>query len=181
MKPFTFLLIITVLFSCAEAPKKEIPTVNAEQSVEATFSFDLLTDNLLQIDTTAHYITYEVSPTFEIGGDELRQLVENQILNEREAQQIDNQFYYESFSKDLSQEKMGFIQASQKDIEGKIEVNHQFSYPFVIDADRLVVFSNVSYKKTSFDHIKGGHQSLFFIVKDEGRWEKEKEIMLTEF
>ena len=170
MKKNITLFIVLAFFSCKEKKaKKEFSSY-----IKVTPSFyNIIFKEIEQIDTSRYYITHQIIKNI----DKINEFQD--ILNNQKPQ---NNYKILNIKSNLNLPKSTkeIITKSLTNKEKKIELNYSFSYPYLLKDSTILIFNELNYI-ASKKNIIGGGTRVFFLKKNNKKWEIEKTTTLVDY
>lgn len=171
---FLFLIFFT---SCKENYSQQ----NKTKSQRKVSFYDLVFDELKNIDTSKYYITYEIKNNYHITNEIYQSIKNIELLNSTEIINLKNSIFFKPFDIKLSKRNKEIIRLSKNDNLKKVELNHLFSYPYLIGENKVLIALSVKYRHQSSKEVKGGSDRIILFTKNkEGTWSIIKNIGLLE-
>lgn len=174
-----YLILIALLISSCKQKSNNIDfSKNEAQNINLLY--ELILEELKNVDTNEFHITYEVKDSFDISDDIKFALQENNIITEDEKNRISNRIINSELSTQLSSKTKNIIQLSQNQSQKKTELNYILSKPFQINGNKILILNSVQYRDPLSGDVKGGTKRAITFIKDNEEWRISKIINLID-
>lgn len=167
---------ILFIFYCSEGKFNKDLQSSYEQTLQMPFSYEIILNEIQNIDISKYYINYTVKEDFIIFKEEDLK----KYLSGEEEKTLKKRQKYTKFSKKLSDTTISILQKSNESKQSKIEIEYQFSYPYILSNDKILLYNSVKYKSPANGDIKSGVDRIFIIKKEANKWIIERKIDLYE-
>tara|TARA_R110000868_G_scaffold410776_1_gene700219 strand:+ start:2195 stop:2728 length:534 start_codon:yes stop_codon:yes gene_type:complete len=174
-----YIIIIFILFfSCKE---KETHTVISKiKTQNKVLFYDLIFDELKSIDIDKFYVTYEINSSFNITDEIKVALEKNNIITPNEKNKLSDEFINTNFSTQLSSRIENILKISKNKSQKKTELNYDFSRPYQINENKVLILNLVRYREQLSKDVKGGSERVIVFIKNNDDWNISKIINLFE-
>jgi hypothetical protein len=169
------ILSFLIIYSC----KNEILVYNKIIQKKVPF-YDIIFDELENIDTSKYYITYQIKKDFNITNEIFKSIENIELLNNKEKENLKENKVFKIFDIELSSNKKEIVDLSKKNSTKKIEINYQFSFPYLLNENKVLIINSIKYRDQISKDVKGGSERVIILTKNEGVWIITKKVILID-
>jgi len=105
---------------------------------------------------------------------------EKLFTTDKEKNRLNSNYKYKFFNKDISIINEKIIKESRKDSNNKLELNYKFSYPYLINENKIFIINSIVYRNPETLEVKGGTERVIIYLYEDGLWKKAKTINLID-
>ena len=172
------ILIAICLLSC----KHQKTHLDEEIEVQDdTAYYDLILQELNQIDIDKYYITYEIINDFNIDNDIKSAMEKTNLITQDEINKLSDEFIVEKFSTYISSEINEIINFSKKEEIKKIQINHEFSEPYLINEHKILILCSVKFLHPGSKELRGGTARAIILKEEDYNWVIDKRVNLIDY
>ncbi|MGC1473808.1 MAG: hypothetical protein WA775_14535 [Psychroserpens sp.] len=163
-----YLIVFILLFSCKNL-ENDTKALSFNNQIKGNF-YEIIFNELDEIDTKAYYITYDVIDDFRIDEKTKSILLENNIITLSEKNKLSQKFILDNYNLNLSPVKQALINHSAVEKGKKTELNYTFSKPYQIGKDKVVIINLITYKSKLSKGVKGGSKRVIIFEIENEVW-----------
>ena len=173
-----FIISLICFLSCKHQQTHLEEVIEAQDDIDY---YDLIFEELNQIDTDKYHITYEIINNFNIDNDIKVALEKLNIITQSEKSKLSDKFIVEKFSTNLSSKTTEIINLSKKDEFKKIQINHMFSKPYQLNDSKILILCSVRFLYPSSYEVRGGTDRVIIFEEKDYNWTIDKTVNLIDY
>lgn len=167
------IIIFFLLYSCKKIDNDRVKSKGDPQ--HKIHFYELIFEELKRIDTDQFYITYKIINNY-IPSVEIKQaLVKNKVITESEGNKLLDKLINADYSIEFSTKTENILNSSKIMHSKKTELNYEFSKPYQINENKILILNSVKYRDQLSQDVKGGSERAIIFIKENNNW-KIKQI-----